>query len=87
MPEYSERAATEGSGYKNMEYSDGVDRPAWYDGTALTRGIEEYFAKPVDDEIARLKTENADMRKTLRLRSNPTHKGGGIQAARGAAAS
>lgn len=48
------------------EYSDGIERPAWYDGTALTRGIEEYFSKPVDQEIARLKSENAEMHKALR---------------------
>ena len=46
-------------------YSDGVDRPDWYDGNELTRGIQEYFAAPVDAEIERLRLENAEMRARL----------------------
>jgi PleD family two-component response regulator len=47
------------------EWSDGVPRPDWWDGDALTRGIEDYFAKPRDEEIARLRIENAAMRSRL----------------------
>lgn len=58
------------------EWSDGEDRPEFYDGTTLTRAIEDYFSKPVDEEIARLKRENAEMRGTLGREKAATAKAG-----------
>jgi len=43
-------------------FSDGIDRPDSYDGTSLSRGIEQYFADARMKEASRLRTENAAMR-------------------------
>lgn len=45
-------------------WSDGIERPEWYDGNALTRAIENYFARARDAELDRLRRENADLRAT-----------------------
>lgn len=47
------------------KWSDGIERPDWYDGTALTREIERYFAAARDAEAERLRRENAEMRSAL----------------------
>ena len=47
------------------KWSDGIERPDWYDGTALTREIENYFATARDAETERLRRENAEMRAKL----------------------
>jgi len=49
-------------------WSDGRDRPDWYDGTSLQRGIEDYFSKPRDEEAARLRTENAELRAMIQAK-------------------
>lgn len=48
-----------------MMYPDGRERPESYDGNALTRAIEEYFAKARDAELVRLRAENAALRTGL----------------------
>lgn len=49
----------------HSEWSDGVERPASYDGDALSRAIQMYFSKPQDEELARLRAEN----KALKVRA------------------
>ena len=47
----------------HSDWSDGVERPASYDGDSLSRAI--YFSKPQDDELQRLRAEN----KALKVRA------------------
>lgn len=49
----------------SLAWSDGHERPDWYEGTSLDRGIHEYCERFTDAELARLRAENADLRKQL----------------------
>jgi hypothetical protein len=54
-------------------WSDGRNRPDWYDGTSLDRGIEEYCEPMLEAELARLRAENRELKKQLAERTGKSH--------------
>lgn len=58
-----------------MDWSDGRERGANFEGTELARAIRQYFEEPLDEEILRLRWDNEYLRKLLRERDAPIAQG------------